>query len=63
MKVLVFNEQLLVYLSSLFEVTSQIVKCSHAQLVLDRISEGTVIGHDLIFIANLLRQLEEQSVF
>jgi hypothetical protein len=61
MVILVFNEEFLIYLCCLFEVAPKIVKSSHAQLIFNRIRDVTMVVHELVFITDLLCQLEKQS--
>lgn len=63
MIILVLDQELLINLRGLFEMASQVMESSHAQLVLNGVRKGSVIAHDFVFIPRLLSELEQKSVF
>jgi len=58
-EVLVLDEKLFIDFSGLLKVRSQIVERSHAELILNRVGQPSVQGHDVVLVAQLLRKLEK----
>ena len=63
MIILVLDQEFLVNLSGLFEMTSKVMESSHTQLIFNRVRKCTMIAHDLVFISRFLSELEQKSVF
>ena len=62
-EIFVFYQELLVDFGSLFEVTAEVVKGGHAELIFNRGAESAVKVHNLVLIAEFLSQLKQESVF
>jgi hypothetical protein len=61
-KVLVFYQKLFVNLGCFFKVRPEVVQRRHAQLIFNCRGQASMQVHYLIFVAQLLGKLEENTI-